>query len=267
MVRFHTRVPQVSPLTLYVSALFPEDMARRKGRKKRTAVISTSAPFTKRSARLQRSFRWRGGTNILTGILIGVLLALLSAAYQYLFGNVSLEYLQPLSRGYEFQIKNDTPSDLVVRSFRLDPLRGQRVVYKSTQAVYAQQNDKGEITLPGGNISYVPVAEFRELDGQKIGANSTLKFRVPPLSSRFWMEPEATIVDINYELEATNSVLSALELALQAVNLRSTKKSIRYLVVNNYWTASQSKGLDEALLVACRDDDSLSKLGACHAKR
>lgn len=132
-----------------MSALFPEDMAHRKGRKKRTAVVSTPAPFTKRSARLQRSFRWLGGTTLGTGIL----LALLSAAYQYLFGNVLLEYLQPLSRGYEFQIKNDTPSDRVVRSFRVDPPRDQRVVYKTTQAVYAQQNDKGEITLPGGNIS------------------------------------------------------------------------------------------------------------------
>lgn len=239
-----------------MSALFPEDMAHRKGRKKRTAVVSTPAPFTKRSARLQWSFRWLLGT--------GILLALLSAAYQYLFGNVSLEYLQPLSRGYEFQIKNDTPSDRVVRSFRVDPPGDQRVVYKTTQAVYAQQNDKGEITLPGGNISYVPAAEFRELDGQKIGANSTLKFRVPPLSSRFWMEPEATIVDIKYEHEATNPVLSALE---QAVNLRSTKKLIRYLVVNNYWTVSQSKGLDEALRVACRDDDSLSKSDVCDDKR
>ena len=80
--------------------------------------------------------------------------------------------------------------------------------------------------------SYVPAAEFRELDGQKIDANSTLKFRVPPLSSSFWMEPEATIVDIRYELEATNPVLSALELVLQAVNLRSTERSIRYLVVS-----------------------------------
>ncbi|MBA2658113.1 MAG: hypothetical protein H0U72_00760 [Nitrosospira sp.] len=210
---------------------------------------------------MQRSYRWLGGTGI------GILLALLGAAYQYLFGNVSLEYLQPLSRGYEFQIKNDTPSDRVVRSFRVDPPHDQRVVYKTTQNVYAQQNDKGEVALPGGNISYVPAAEFRELDGQKIGANSTLKFRVPPLSSRFWMEPEATIVDIKYELEATNPVLFALELMLQAVNFRSTERSIRYLVANNYWTVSQSKGLDEALRVACRDDDSLSKLDVCDAKR
>ena len=115
--------------------------------------------------------------------------------------------------------------------------------------------------------SYVPAAEFRELDGQKIDANSTLKFRVPPLSSSFWMEPEATIVDIRYELEATNPVLSALELVLQAVNLRSTERSIRHLVVNNYWTISQSNGLDEALRVACRDDDSLSKSDVCDAKR
>lgn len=226
----------------------------RKWRK--TSPSSSRSVVQKRRFSLSTSFQWLGGT--------GILLSLLTVAYQYLLGNISLEYLQPLSHGYEFQIKNDTPSDRVVKNFRVDPPSSQQVVYKITQNVYAKENDNGQVTLPGGNVSYVPAAEFNELDGQLLLANSTTKFRIPPLSSRPWMEPEATIVDIKYELEPKNIVLHGFEDLLNVVGLRSAGRSVRYLVIGNYWTISHSKSLDEALRVACRDDDSLYKLGVCN---
>lgn len=235
-------------------------MSRKQKQSSRKRIKTPSAPSpssaAKRWSSLLVSFQWLGGT--------GILLALLTVAYQYFFGNVSLEYLQSLSRGYEFQIKNDTPSDRVVKIFRVVPPSAQQVVYKITQNVYGEENDKGEATLPGGNISYVPAAEFNELDGQILLASSTTKFRIPPLSSRPWMEPEATIVDIKYELVPNNRVLLEFEDLLNATGLRSAERSVRYLVVGNYWTLSHSESLGEALRVACRDDDSLFKLGVCN---
>ncbi|WP_205733114.1 hypothetical protein, partial [Enterobacter hormaechei] len=39
----------------------------------------------------------------------------------------------------------------------------------------------------------------------------SFKFRVPPLSNRTWMAPEAAIVDIRYEIDSSNPVLAAIE--------------------------------------------------------
>lgn len=61
------------------------------------------------------------------------------------------------------------------------------------------------------------------------------------------MEPEAAIVDIRYEIEPTNSLLLALELILNAVGVREAERSERYVVINNYWVASQSESLREAI--------------------
>jgi hypothetical protein len=121
------------------------------------------------------------------------------------------------------------------------------------------------VILPGGNISYVPAAEFKELDGQKISANSSTKFRVPPLSSRSWMEPEASIVDIRLETAPTHPALQAIEALLVATGIRSSERTVRYLVLGNYWVISQSTSLKEAIRVACRDDESIAKISICDA--
>ena len=193
----------------------------------------------------------------------GILVALLGVAYQHYAGNVSLEFIQAVGRAYEFQLKNDTPSDRIVKTFRIDPPRVQKVIYKTTEDVYAHIDDQGRVTLLGGNISYVPAAEFKELDGQKVLANSSLKFRVPPLSSRPWMAPEATIVDVRFELEPSNYALSAIEAMLGAVGLRLRTRTVRYLVIDNYWTVSQSSSIGEAIRVYCRDNDSMAKSSTC----
>lgn len=197
----------------------------------------------------------------------GILLALLGAAYQHYSGNVSLEFVQAVGRGYEFQLKNDTPSDRTVKKFRVDPPHTQKVVYKVAEDVYAQINDQGQVTLPGGNVSYVPAAEFKELDGQKVVANSSLKFRIPPLSSRSWMQPEATVVDIRFELEPTNPTLAAVDSVLDLTGIRSRARTVRFLVIENYWTVSNSTSLDEAIRVFCRDNDSMAKSSTCANER
>lgn len=197
----------------------------------------------------------------------GILLALLGTAYQHYFGNVSLEFIQAAGRGYEFAIKNDTPSDRSVKTFRVDPPRAQKVIYKVSEDVVAKVNDRGQVTLPGGNISYVPAAEFKELDGQKVAANSSLKFRIPPLSSRTWMQPEATIVDVRLELEPTNSLLAIIDSLLDLTGIRSRTRTIRYLIIENYWTVSNSASIDEAIRIFCRDNDSTAQSSSCANER
>ena len=197
----------------------------------------------------------------------GILVAILGAAYQHYAGSLSLEFVQAIGRAYEFQLKNDTPSDQTVKMFRIDPPRTQKVIYNVTEDVYATVDSQGRVTLPGGNVSYVPAAEFKELDGRKLLANTSTKFRVPPLSSRPWMAPNATIVDVRFELESSNSALAALESLLDVTGLRTRTRTIRYLVIDNYWAVSQSTSIDEAIRVFCRDNDSMAKSSACAVKR
>lgn len=230
-------------------------MARRKKKTTRLSVPANTA----RPSRLWRTFQWFAVT--------GFLVAAFTVAYQHFFGNVSLEFVRSFARGYEFQLKNDTPSDRLVKMFRVEPPTNQEVLYKTTQGVYAEVTETGGIILPGGNVSYVPAAEFKELDGQRLPANSLTKFRIPPLSSNSWMEPEATIVDIRYEIEPSNSLLLALEHVLNALGVREAERSERYVVIDNYWVVSQSKSLREAIRIACRDDGSLEKSSVCAAKR
>lgn len=225
------------------------------------------APSTPRqpAATLQRR-RWFSPT-IAFLAASGILVALLGSAYQYVEGNVSLEFIQSVGRAYEFQLKNDTPSDRMVKTFRIVPPRVQKVVYKITEDVYANIDKQGRVTLPGGNISYVPAAEFKELDGQKLPANSTLKFRVPPLSSRPWMTPEATIIDIQFELESANIALASLEKFLDTIGLRTRNRAVRYLVIENYWTVSHAASAGEAIRVFCRDNESMAKSSTCAHER
>lgn len=178
-----------------------------------------------------------------------------------------MEYVRPIGNAYEFELRNDSPADRTVRFFHIDPPRTQSVIYKVTEDVYANVNSQGQVTLPGGNVSYVPAAEFRELDGQKVSAHSSLKFRVPPLSSRSWMEPEAAIVDVRYEVVPSNPVLSTAEDLLGVIGIRPHIHRVRYLVIDNYWTRTSSASIDEAIRVFCRDNEAMEKSVICAARR
>lgn len=230
-------------------------MARRKRKSS-----ATPPPLAKNPpSRIWRSIQWLGAA--------GFLVAAFNVTYQYFGSNVQLEFIQPLSRGYEFQIKNDTPSDRTIKKFRVVIPVPQKSLYRITQDINVERNAKGETVFPGGNITHVPAAEFKELDGQKIVANSSMKFRLPPLAARSWLEPEASIIDIRYELEPTNPALQAIELLFGAIGIYSRDRTVRYLVLGNYWVVSQSASLNEAIRVACRDDESIAKISACNAER
>lgn len=203
----------------------------------------------------------RGAWTLLVGS--GVLALLLAGAYQYIEGSVSLEFVQALGRGYEFQIKNATPADKTITRFRVVAPPHQHLIYRITQDTYAHQDPDGKVVLPGGNLSYIPAVEYKELDGRRVLANSDIKFRVPPLSDRPWMEPDAAIFSIRYDIESSNPMLSSLERVLNKTGLRSDEMTIKYLVVDNYWIPTNSDSPAEAIRVFCRDNEDLASAGTC----
>ena len=193
-------------------------------------------------------------------IASGIFFVFLKLAYQY-FAEIFLwNSCRQSEKAYEFQLKNDTPADFTVKSFRIEPPRKQDVIYTITEDVYANIDDQGRVSLPE---IYVPAAEFKDLDGQRLQANSSLKFRVPPLSSRTWATPEAAIVEMHYELEPSNHMLSTIEKLLNTVGFHSRVQSIRYLVIDNYWTISPSTSINEAIHIFCRDNESMAKSSTC----
>ena len=232
---------------------------RRKKAHDRATQTAASTFFATPKSRSARVFSFLVASGLLT--------VLISVGYQYYAGNISVEFVQVIGRGYEFQLKNDTPSDRTVKTFRVDPPHPQKVFSTVTQDVYASVGKNGEISLPGGNESYVPATDFKELDGRKLPANSSTKFRVPPLFSKAWMQPNAMIVDIRFEIESSNPWLSVLESAADAIGIRSNARVIRYLVVDNHWAVSNSNSIDEAIRVFCRDDESVAQSSSCRGLR
>ncbi|MDR2219481.1 MAG: hypothetical protein LBE24_02765 [Methylobacillus sp.] len=214
----------------------------------------------------QNGNKWLGKISMFL-VSSGIFVALLGVIYRYWATNVSLEFVQPIGNAYEFSLKNETPVDRTVKMFRIVPPSVQKVAYRITEDIYVNLDDQGRVILPGGNVSYIPAVEFKELDGQKIPANGSLKFRVPPLSSRSWMAPEAFIVDVRYELEPSNSVLAIFETLLDDIGMRSREQTIHYMVVENYWTVSRSDFVnDEAIRVFCRDNEAMAKSNICAPK-
>ena len=194
----------------------------------------------------------------------GFLLAVLTVAYQYLSGDASLEYVQPVGRAYEFKLTNNTPSDKVVLRFRVDPPGNQQVMYETTKDIYLPLDSDGRVIPP---VSYVPAAEFEELDGQIISANSSFKFRIPPLSNLSWMRPNATIVNIHYQLESSNRLLQLFERALAIFGFNSNEYSSKYIVIDNYWIPSQSESIEEAVRIYCRENSDTVSTKLCMEKR
>lgn len=230
--------------------------SKRRGRARSRA--RPPVPVAKKSL-MASSFRWLASA--------GVLLALATAAYSHIFGNVSLQYERALDRGYEFSIRNNTPSDRTIRQFRLR-LPDQKVIYTTTKDILATVNEKtNSISLPGGNIHEVPASNFRELDGRVIPANEKIKFRIPPLSNHPWVEPDAIIVVAEYSFKSTNRVLATADWALSFIGLSTDQHLTRFVVLNNNWWPTNVTSKDEAIRQLCRDDANLQRGSTCHGFR
>ncbi|MDN6864810.1 hypothetical protein [Pseudomonas rhodesiae] len=186
---------------------------------------------------------------------------ILATCYSFFVGDVRLVFEKPHGRSYIFSIINDSPADMVIEKFQVS-YPSQPVIAKTTKAIYAESRE-GELTLPGGNISRVPIIEFRELDGETISARDTHKFRLPPTNSRDYLQLEAAIFEISYEVTPKNKLLRLIDGSLKIIALRNTEEVIRYIVIDNYWVPTRSKSSYEAIRIACRDNDMLSKGNLC----
>lgn len=192
---------------------------------------------------------------ILSGAgLFGVVVA---TSYKFLISDPKLTFEKPYGRSYIFSLHNDSPADIIVKKFEIS-YPTQPIIAKTTRAIYGEVRD-GKAVIPGGNTSTVPIVEFHELDGEAISAGENHRFRLPPLNSRDYLQLEAAVFDITYELEPSNKALSVIDEVLKRMALRNRMEEIRYVVVDNYWVPTRAKSVHEAIRIACRDNDMLSK--------
>lgn len=231
-------------------------MNTKKGKRKKqqTNIHQPIVRMTAKGNRFIQLISWLGGA--------GFFILLASSCYDFFYGSVDLEFKKPFGRGYVFSLKNNSPVDYVINEFRIIPPTNQQVIYISTESVYAKITDKG-LVLPGGNIGYVPAADFKELDGRVISARSETNFRIPPMASEYWLEPTASIVDIKYKINPKNSSLAVVDKFLTLIGSRPQELSIRYLITENYWSVTNSTSLHEAIRLACRDNPTYSHFVIC----
>lgn len=192
----------------------------------------------------------------------GILAVAAKFMFAYFTGQVEARYLEPAGRGYEFQLTNKSSTAQVVESFRVVPDLEQEFIFKITDDIYGQFSRDG-VSIPGGNTTYVPAYEFRDMDGYVISANSSTEFRIPPLVARDYMVPESVVVFLEYKTRSANSVMRWLEEFVEVIGIGGSKKRLRFLVTENYWTPIVDTQSVDALQAACRDNDMLDKTSIC----
>lgn len=182
---------------------------------------------------------------------------LIATCYNFFISDTRLTFEKPHGRSYIFSLNNDSPADIRVEKFRVS-YPNQPVIAKTTRDIYAESRD-GNLVMPGGNVSSVPITDFHELDGETISSRDTHRFRLPPLNSRDYLQLEAAIFEISYEVTPKNKILSLIDKSLKLVALRNKSETFRYLVVDNYWIPTRSQSPFEAIRIACRDNDMFSR--------
>lgn len=226
--------------------------AQRRVQKRSTIEIDdVRNPLRKR---INGVILWLAATGILT--VIGGFI------FDFFTGDVQVEYVRSSGRGYEFKLVNNSSTDQIVEEFRISPDFGQQLLFKINKSVYGEFTEGG-VTLPGGNSTYMPAFEFKEMNGYVLHAKSQVNFRVPPLVARDYMVPEAIVVFADYSTKSKNKYMAKIESTLTILNLRDAKKRKKYLVVENYWTPLDNGNEINAIKNACRDDDMLAKSTIC----
>jgi hypothetical protein len=193
----------------------------------------------------------------------GFLLVITTGLFRYVSGEVVLEYIGTTGRGYEFQLRNESPVDKTIVSLRIAPPTPQAVVYKTIKAMSLEQDENGNAILPGGTSWQVPAAVFKDLDGHNIQANSTLRFRVPPLVDNEWVVPGALKVDVPYATRSSSWILERLEALVARLGSTRTNQKPQFIVIDNYWMDIGSQRGIDAMQVYCRENDSNGQQEIC----
>lgn len=192
----------------------------------------------------------------------GLLAVIVNFAFGFFTGSLDLEYLGEAGRGYKFQLSNNSSTTQKIESFRVIPDFNQKFLFKITEDVVGTFTDEG-VSIPGGPESSIPAYEYRGIDGTDIAPGESIEFRVPPLTSRYYMKPESMAVDIEIKAISNNKVMHELENILADIGIRDNKKILKYLVSENYWSPLGNTEFRDAVSAACRDDDSLAKSSIC----
>jgi hypothetical protein len=189
-------------------------------------------------------------------------LGLVTGIWNLFNSDVTLEYLKPVGRGYEFKLTNNTIFNKQISYFKVSPEENQQFSFKITENVNGKFTDEG-VELPGGIDMYIPSHEYKALDGKVIDSNSEIKFRIPPLISRSYLTPEAMMVVAHYELRSKNKAVKIVESIFDFFGLYEPISQQKYLVIENYWTPVDKENKETAFQSACRDNDMLSKTSIC----
>ncbi len=180
----------------------------------------------------------------------------------------SVEFSKPLQSGYEFTLQNDGLFDRVIERFHIASPRtpwGQFLLARTTKEVVATV-DNGNIILPGGNRFYMPIGEFRELDGVIIKANSKIPFRLPPLNDRSWYQITAALLDMEYSTASRNLVFRKIEKGLSRLGMINHQERISFLVFDGYWMPVKAETVQDAITLKCREDADMQKSDLCKSQ-
>ncbi|MDC9605530.1 hypothetical protein [Xenorhabdus griffiniae] len=193
---------------------------------------------------------------------IGILPIIGSFTLGLLTGDVQIKSIKPSGRGYEFTLINNNSTDQIIEKFRISPDFEQDFIFNINQSIYAEFTENG-VRIPGGNSTYMPAYEYKDMNGYVLPAKTEVKFRIPPLVARNYMTPKSMIVFADYSTKSNNIYLRRLEYIFSALKFRDTNKKPKYLVTDNYWTPLSHGNKVNAIKNACRDDDIFAKSVTC----
>ncbi len=236
------------------------------GRRRRGYASSqpTAAPNTVPSTGMDRAtsvikFLYKRAKAIVS---MSALTAAAMAAVHFLQGQIIVSFSKSLSSGYEFTVENDSSISQRIESLRIMPKLGSKALFVTTSETYLHETSHGA-ELPYGNTSMVPAAEFRDMDGQILRPKQRITFRVPPLVDWNKLKPEASLVDVRYQTEPTNVLLGWTAKLAEGLTLMKLRFTNTYIVINDYWTPTNSSDIKAALAHACSEDVSLRKSPVC----
>jgi hypothetical protein len=195
-------------------------------------------------------------------INLGIVGTVLGGITHFLDSKVIVSFSKPLTSGFEFSAENDSTVSQTIENLRVTPRPGSAAVFKTTESTYLHATRAGP-SLPYGNVSQVPAAAYSDLDGQVLRPQERVTFRIPPLADWPILQPEASLVDVQYRAVPTTTILRWTADLLEGLSIMKLHFTQTYLVVNGYWTPTHTNNLKAALSSACAEDVVLRQTEVC----
>lgn len=230
---------------------------KKKAHKSRTKQKKTNQNKISWPTKLNKYVLWAAATGLLGFVC--------KQTYSYFTGDVKAQYVKNVGRGYEFKLVNNSSTDQIVESFRILPDFDQEFAFKINKPIHGVFSHDG-VSIPGGNKTYMPAYEFKGADNRIIKANSSISFKIPPLSARDYVVPESMVVYLKYQTRSANDALNKLENALKQVGLSNSEKKDKYFISENYWMEVDGSANIDAIQELCRDNDAYSSVNMCKDK-